>query len=374
VSSLLIVAGETSGDLHGAHLARELHAIRPDLKIFGTGGKHMAAAGVDILHDATRHATVGLVEAVRNIGQYVKLYRKLVSFARTERPAAVVLIDLPDFNIKFGRYVKQLGIPIVYYISPQVWAWRPGRLKTIAKMVRKMLVIFPFEEELYRKAGVDVTYVGNPLLDVIPDKPKSTLRTELNVRGRLIGLLPASRKSQFARLFPVMMKTCKLILKEYPDTRFVIACAPNIDPEWVESERDQYGMSAIDIVHNRTYDVMASSDLLLVASGTATLEAGLFGTPMIVTYKLNTLTAALVYPMLKVKSYALVNIVAGKMVVPELYQLQARPDLLAREAISMIRDGRLPKIREELRDVRRRLGGPGASRRAAQEVLKIISG
>lgn len=372
MASILIVAGETSGDLHGANLARELKALRPDLRIFGTGGKHMAEAGVEILHDATRHATVGLFEVVKNFGQYAKLYRKLMSFVRKERPSAVVLIDLPDFNLKFGRYAHQVGVPIVYYISPQVWAWRAGRIKTIANMVRKMLVIFPFEEEIYRKAGVDVAYVGNPLLDVIPESFISGLRRELGVSGRLVGLLPASRRSQFARLFPLMMKACRLILREYPDTRFVVACAPNIDPEVVKRERDRHGLSEIHVVHNRTYDVMAASDLLLVASGTATLEAGLFGTPMIVTYKVNTLSALMAYPFLRVKSYALVNIVAGRMIVPELYQLKAKAELLAGEAISMIREGRLETMRRELKEVRRILGKPGASRRAAQEILKLF--
>jgi lipid-A-disaccharide synthase len=373
VSTLLIVTGESSGDLHGANLTRELKRLRPGLRICATGGRRMAEAGAEILHDATRHATVGIVEAFRNLGEYARLYRRLVSFVRKERPAAVVLIDLPDFNLKFGRYVHQLGVPILYYISPQVWAWRPGRIKTIAKIVRKMLVILPFEEELYRRAGVDVTYVGHPLLDVIPEHPRSTLREELGVRGRLIGLLPASRPSQFARLFPVLIKASRLILAELPDTKFVVACAPNIDPARVREERDRLGLPQVEVVHDRTYDVMASSDLLIAASGTATLEAGLFGTPMIVTYRLNAISAVLGYALVKLKHYALVNIVAGREVVPEMYQYKGSPARLAGEALSMIRDGRLESIRRELAEVRRALGGPGASRRAAEEIVKAVS-
>jgi lipid-A-disaccharide synthase len=370
--SLLIVAGETSGDLHGGHLVGELRSQAPELEIHAIGGPRMAQAGARLLHDSTRHATVGIVEAVRNFGTYASLYRRLVSFARSRRPDVVVLIDLPDFNLKFGRYVRRLGIPIVYYISPQVWAWRPGRLKTIAKLVRKMLVILPFEEELYRKEGVDVSYVGNPLLDEIPQGYRTTLREELGARDLLIGVLPASRKSQFERLFPVLMKTCRRIQDQLPATKFVVACAPNIDPRRVERERGRFGMGHAAVVHGRTYDVMAASDLLLTASGTATLEAGLFGTPMIVTYKLNTVTAAIALSMLRIRSYALVNIVAGRKIVPELYQLQCRPELLADEALSMIREGRLPKIREELKEIRRILGRPGASRRAAGEILDVL--
>jgi lipid-A-disaccharide synthase len=367
VASILIVAGESSGDLHGANLARELRALRPGLKIFGTGGKHMSEAGVEILHDATRHATVGLVEAIRNLGEYARLYRRLISFARREKPDAVVLVDLPDFNLKFGRYVHGLGIPIVYYIGPQIWGWRAGRLKTIAKIVRKMLVILPFEEEIYRKAGVDVTFVGHPLLDVVGEAKPTRLREELGGPKLLIGLLPASRASQFARIFPILIKASRLIRDELPETRFVVACAPNIDPARVKA-----GMPEAAVVQGRTYEVMAASDLLLTASGTATLEAALFGTPMIVTYKLNTVTAALVYPMVRVKQYALVNLVAGREVVPEYYQFQARPELLARAAVSMIREGRLPAIRRELAEVRQKLGRPGASRRAAEEIVKVF--
>jgi lipid-A-disaccharide synthase len=257
---------------------------------------------------------------------------------------------------------------VVYYISPQIWAWRKGRIKTIRKVVRKMLVIFDFEEKLYREAGVDVAFVGNPLLDARRPVDRDAFRRELGSPELLIGLLPGSRKKQFRSLLPLMQQTAARISAELPGARFVVACAPNMDPALVQG-------AGLPVVVGRTPEVMASSDLLLVASGTATLEAGMYGTPMIVTYRLNPVTAYLFGPLvwLNTKDFALVNIVAGKRVVPEMYQGKARPELLAREALSMVRDGRLPLVRRELEAVARKLGDPGASRRAAREVLAVAT-
>ncbi|MBV8881485.1 MAG: lipid-A-disaccharide synthase, partial [Planctomycetaceae bacterium] len=296
-----------------------------------------------------------------------QIYRLLQSHMRTWLPDAVVLIDSPDFNLRFAGRVKDHGIPVIYYISPQIWAWRKGRINTIRKVVRKMLVILDFEEKIYRDAGVDVAFVGHPLLDAYKDIDRDAVRKEWGAKKLLIGLLPGSRGKQFRLLFPVMKKTAELIRKELPDAKFVLGCAPNINPKLASD-------AGMEVVVNRTPDVMAASDLLLVASGTATLEAGIYGTPMIVTYRLNPATAYLFGPLvwLNTRLWALVNIVAGKEIVPEMYQWRAKPQLLAKEAVSMIRDGRLPEIRKALGEVRRKLGQPGASRRAAEEILNTI--
>jgi lipid-A-disaccharide synthase len=367
MTTIFFVATEPSGDIHGANLARQLKAIDPTIRMVGAGGPRMREAGVEILIDPTAHATVGVVEVVRHLGRYAQIYRLLQSHMRTWLPDAVVLIDSPDFNLRFAGRVKDHGIPVIYYISPQIWAWRKGRIKTIRKVVTKMLVILDFEEKIYKDAGVDVAFVGHPLLDGLQDIDREAVRSEWGAKKLLIGLLPGSRGKQFRALFPVMKKTAELIKKELPDAKFVLGCAPNINPKLAAD-------AGMEVVVNRTPDVMAASDLLLVASGTATLEAGIYGTPMIVTYKLNPATAYLFGPLvwLNTRLWALVNIVAGKEVVPEMYQWRAKPELLAKAAVSMIRDGRLPEIRKDLAEVRKKLGQPGASKRAAEEILKTI--
>ncbi len=367
MTTIFFVATETSGDIHGANLARQLKAMDPTIRLVGAGGPHMREAGVEILIDPTAHATVGVVEVVRHLGRYAQIYRLLQSSLKKWLPDAVVLIDSPDFNLRFAGRVKDHGIPVIYYISPQIWAWRKGRIKTIRKVVTKMLVILDFEEKIYRDAGVDVAFVGHPLLDAYKDIDREAVRKEWGVKKLLIGLLPGSRGKQFRLLFPVLKKTSELIRKELPEAQFVLGCAPNINPKLAAGH-------GIDVVVNRTPEVMAASDLLIVASGTATLEAGIYGTPMIVTYKLNPATAYLFGPLvwLNTRLWALVNIVAGKEIVPEMYQWRAKPELLAKEALAMIRDGRLPEIRKLLGEVRRKLGSPGASKRAAEEILKTI--
>jgi lipid-A-disaccharide synthase len=359
------VAGETSGDIHGANLARALKALDPSLRIAGAGGVHMREAGVEILVDPTGHASVGIVEAFQNMHRYAQLYRKLQSALKTHRPAAAVLIDSPDFNLRLAERVVDHGVPVVYYVSPQIWAWRPGRIRTIRRLVRKMLVILDFEEKIYRDAGVDVSFVGHPLLDARRDIDREAVRRGFGSPATLIGLLPGSRAKQFRKLFPVLREAAARISAEIPEAKFVVACAPNIHPKLAMGH-------GIDVAWNRTPEVMAASDLLITASGTATLEAAIYGTPMIVTYKLNPVTALTLGPLIRVKHYALVNIVAGKPVMPELYQFKARPELLAKEAISILKGGRLPEMRRALEEVRRKLGSPGASRRAAEEVLKIV--
>lgn len=366
---ILIVAGEASGDLHGAGLARGLKELTPSAVLLGAGGHKMREAGVELVAETTAHAAVGIVEAFHNIHHYTKLYRTLQSVLKSRRPDVVVLIDFPDFNLRFAERVKDHGIPIAYYISPQVWAWRSGRIKAIKRLVSKMIVILDFEEELYRKAGVDAVFVGHPLLDAFKAPNVEALRREFGGRP-LIGLLPGSRRKQFAALFPLMLKTAELISAQLPEARFIVGCGEGIERAFAEKRAEKSEVPA-RLLWNRTADVQAASDLLLTASGTSTLEAALHGTPMIVTYKLNPLTAATLGPLIRIKTYALVNIVAGREIMPEYYQSKAKPAAIAREAVSIIKDGRLESMRQDLAEVRRKLGAPGASKRAAAAVLKV---
>ncbi len=370
---VLMIAGESSGDLHGAALARELRAQEPGIDLLGVGGSKMREEGVRLVADVTQYAAVGVVEPLRNMVRFLALYRSLISVLRREKPDAVILIDFPEFNLRFAERVKDARIPLIYYISPQVWAWRPWRIHRIVELVDRMLVLFDFERELYAGHGQDVTWVGHPLLDLMEESaPGSDLRRELDVPpdSLLLGLLPGSRVKECERLMPVMAQSAAGILRERPDARFVVGCAPNIDPAWI-ARWIPPGLP-VQVLRGRTYDVMRRSDLLLVASGTATLEAAIFGTPMIMMYKLAYLSYLAGKLLVQIDMYSLVNIVAGRRVIPELIQHAAAPENVTREALSILRNGRLETMRKELGDVRERLGAPGASARAATAALDLV--
>lgn len=365
---ILIVTGEASSDLYGSLLARELRALRPDVQLDGAGSDRMAAQGVTIVDDPTKYASIGIVEAFKNFKHYRNLMRVLTERLATHRPDVVVLIDFPDFNLRFGPRAKALGIPVVYYISPQVWAWRESRVRDIAALVRKMLVIFPFEVEFYKKAGVDAEFVGHPLCDIVAERPGvKTLCTELGFYpgAPVVGLLPGSRRKQFDTLGPMMVDAARLIERDVPNVKFVVAGARTISDEHLKS-------LGLPYVHDRTADVLETADAVITASGTATVEAALHGTPMVVTYWVNPVAAMLLGPFIKIDNYAMVNILAGRTIVPELYQKKATPENLARATVAILRGG-AAEMKKGLAEVKAKLGGPGAGRRAAEAILSAVS-
>ncbi|MDQ7780915.1 MAG: hypothetical protein RDV41_14555 [Planctomycetota bacterium] len=398
---ILIVAGESSGDIHGAALVRALREEARDgteLDVFGMGGGSMKTAGVRILHDITSLAAVGLIESLASIGAFISTFRLMTAAARREKPDLAVLIDFPEFNLRFAQRLKELGIPVVYYISPQVWAWRPWRIKHIAKFVDLMLVFFGFEEKLYREHGVNVKWVGHPLLDHLaggPDKVSARSRIGFEGAGTLIGLLPGSRSKTFERVFPVMAESARIIAGALNDTAFAIGCASEISGRsfrqfeqryrfrtvaqrgWREPSRDDIvrprgTTPEFAVLRGQTYDLMRAADLLIISSGTATLEAAIIGTPMVVTYKASPVSWLLTIPLINVSTYALTNIVAERRVVPELIQWRARPQLIADEVMRLFRNGGLKTMAAELNAVRARLGEPGAARRAAGYILEKL--
>ncbi|MBI3269734.1 MAG: lipid-A-disaccharide synthase [Planctomycetes bacterium] len=382
--TLLIVAGEASGDLHGAELARELRLRSPDLRLLGVGGPRMAAAGVELVADVTRFASVGVAESLSHLFEFAALYRRLISLLRRERPHAAILIDSPEFNLRFAERVKDQGIRLIYYVSPQLWAWRPGRIRDIARLVDRMVVFFPFEEELYRRHGVDARCVGHPLLDLLAPHwahdgraGRNAARAALGLAapprgdGPLIGLLPGSRRKLVARHLPILLGAAHRILGELPDARFVGGCAPGIDAGDFRRPAASRGLP-LDVMSGRSYEVMRACDLLLIASGTATLEAGLLGTPMVVMYRLGFLSWLVGLALLKTRVFSLPNIVAGRTIVPERMQWDATPETLAREALAILRSDRLAAMARDLRGLRDRLGGPGAAGRAADAVLEVV--
>lgn len=378
MKKVMIMAGEASGDLHGANLAREIRKLDPTAAIFGVGSRRMRDAGVRMLADASTISVVGITEVLTHIRAIYGVYARLKQFLREERPDVLVLIDFPDFNIMLGKAARKLGIPVVYYISPQVWVWRKGRIKTIAGLVKAMIVVFPFEVPLYEKAGVDVRFVGHPLTDVVRSeysREEARLSLGLAVNKRTIALMPGSRRSELVNLFPDMLRAAQLLLSRYDDLQFVLPLAPTLDLAFVRPYVDQGGVP-VHIVEGRVYDVLQASDAAIVASGTATLETGLMAVPMAIVYRISALTYYVLTKLVRNLAHVgLVNIVAGQRLVPELIQHDVTPEKIADAISGMLDDrDRYHQIQDGLRKLREQLGAGGASARAASVVMEFTKG
>lgn len=376
MKKVMIMSGEASGDLHGANLAREIRKQDPSIALYGVGSKQMRDAGVKMLADASEISVVGITAVLTHIGAIYRVFTKLKRFLKHERPDTLVLIDFPDFNIRLGKAARKLGIPVLYYISPQVWVWRKGRIKTIAGMVKAMIVVFPFEVPLYEKAGVDVRFVGHPLTDVVrSDLTRGQARQVfgLETARRTIALLPGSRTSEIVHLLPDMLAAAKILLSRFQDLQFVLPVAPTVDRDFVRSFVEQGGVP-VRMVEGRTYDALKASDAAIVASGTATLETGLMGLPMVIAYRISALNYFILTKLVRgVKNVGLVNIVAGKRIVPELVQKDSTPENMADSVTKMLSD---PVYYKEVADglacVRAQLGEAGASARAAAVVMEVL--
>jgi lipid-A-disaccharide synthase len=378
MKKIMIMAGEASGDLHGANLAREIAKLDPTAAIYGVGSKQMRDAGVRMLADASTISVVGITEVLTHIRAIYGVYTLLKKFLREERPDVLVLIDFPDFNIMLGKAAQKLGIPIVYYISPQVWAWRKGRIKTIAGLVKAVIVVFPFEVPLYENAGVDVRFVGHPLTDVVRSaysREEAGPSLGLARNKRTIALMPGSRRSELANLLPDMLRAAQLLLSRYDDLQFVLPLAPTLDPALVHQYVEQSGVP-VHIVAGRVYDVLQASDAAIVASGTATLETGLMSVPMAIVYRVSALTYYVATKLVHdVPHLGLVNIVAGQRIVPELIQHDVTPEKIADAISGMLDDpARYRQIKEGLQKLREQLGAGGASVRAASVVMECTKG
>ena len=368
---ILIVTGEASGDLHGAHLAKAIMTLDPTAELVGIGGPAMHAAGVKLVPGIPQLDVMGLIglSAIRVMVQRVRAIRQVL---KAEAWDLVVLIDNPGLNFHFARVAKAAGRRVLYYIAPQVWAWRPGRMKWIQRRVDHVVVILPFEPELYRQAGVRCTFVGHPLLDTVaPHYDCAKLRGEfgLDESSRVVGLLPGSRVSEVEMLLPVLLKAAAQLVVAEPGTQFILAQASSIDDNLIQTLL-QHSPVPVRVVHDQASEVMALSEVLFIASGTATLQAAVVGTPMVLLYKTSPLTYRLARWLINVKWIGLVNLVAGRSVVPELIQDEATAERLCQEVLHLLRDpSAYNDMKEGLRQVRQSLGEPGASRRAAQVAL-----
>jgi lipid-A-disaccharide synthase len=369
----LIVAGEASGDMYGADVARRLFHKFPDCQIYGLGGQRMRDAGVQLEGDISKTAVIGPFEVVSSLASLYRVFRRLAERVETDPPTAAILIDFPDFNLRLGQRVRDAGVPVVYYVSPQVWAWREGRLKQLRRFVNKMLVILPFEEEMYRKAGVDVEFVGHPLVDMVratKSKEEFCAAYELDPRKPIVALLPGSRRKEVRFILPTLCETAKLISKQKPDTQFVLPMASELHRRSVE---DIIRSQSITIVTNDTYNAVRYARAAIVASGTATLETALLGTPEVIVYRISQASWLVGKALLKVRLFGIVNIILGEEVVPELFQERMTPEEVSKITLRLMDDVWVQsRIRGNYEKLRRQLGSGNVSDRVVDAVAKLI--
>jgi lipid-A-disaccharide synthase len=360
--TVMLVAGETSGDMHGAELARWLS--HSGIRCTGMGSRHMREAGVELIVDSS-----GIWSEIQHA---LKTLRTALA---SGRPDLLVLIDYPEFNLKLAETAKALGIPVLFYVSPQVWAWRPKRIHKIGRRIDHMAVIFPFEADLYRRAGIPVTYVGHPLAQRVnagSDRVTVLKSLGLDTGSKTVALMPGSRSGEIKRLLPVLIETAKLIRQRMPGVQFVLPAAPALDAARLQQQVDASGLR-LPVVQGRTYDAVNASDIAVTASGTATLEVALLETPMIVVYKVSPLSYAILKRLITVKQIALANIVAGRPVVPELIQEEATPGRIASEAVRLLTDPDYHRqMREDLAAVRENLGQHDGIAELGELAIKLL--
>lgn len=373
---VMIVAGEASGDLHGALLVREMLAVHPSIHFFGIGGNQMREAGVILLAHAADIAVVGVSEVFSKTAVLLRTISRMKESLDRLKPSLVILIDFPDFNLNIAaRAAVKRGIPVFYYISPQVWAWREGRVEQIKKLVNEMAVILPFEVDFYAAHGFTVHYVGHPLLDIVKTPftaKQARAHFGLAEDKTTIGLLPGSRTSEIQKLLPEMVRAAQIISQKIPAAQYILPLAETLEEKRVAGLLPGSGLN-IQVVAGRTYDVLACCDLAIVTSGTATLETGLMGVPMVIVYKVSLFSELIGRMIIRQQNIGLVNILAGKTVAPELIQRDACGPRIASEALSILfnEEKRQAMIRE-LNAIRAKLGKPGAARRAAQIACNML--
>jgi lipid-A-disaccharide synthase len=375
---ILIVAGEASGDTHAAHLVRELNKIRPGLSFYGLGGPEMKAAGVDLTFDMTGLAVVGFFEILKNYSRFKSIFDDILKKTREERPDAAILVDYPGFNLRLTRELKKMGIKVIYFISPQVWAWGGKRITFIRKTIDLMLVLFKFEETLYTDGKFNVKFVGHPLLDIVkPSMEKEKILAAVGFRQgrRTIALLPGSREREVSNHLKPMLEAASLIYKRFNDTQFFICRPASLRREFFKEIIDKVKIDfPYKVLDNQTYEGIHASDLVIVASGTATLETAILNKPMIIVYKVSLATWLLAKMLIKIPSIGLVNVVAGQRIVPELTQFDVTAEKIAKTAIGLLLDKQsLEHIHAELYALKNTLGIPGAYQRAALETANFLS-
>ena len=369
---IMIVAGEASGDLHGSRVVEALTRLNPELHVYGVGSERLRRAGAEMIADSSELSVVGITEVFARMGNLLEAYWQVKKFIQRSGLSLLILIDFPDFNLLLARAANGVGVPILYYISPQVWAWRSGRVKTIARRVKKIAVIFSFEVSIYKNAGLDVEFVGHPLLDLLGSNQQDLYIHEKMEGDPLVALLPGSRPGEVQRLLPEMVQAAKILTAAKPGARFILPMAPTVKVQELEKFLPHDSVP-ISVVEGKTYEALMAADLAVVASGTATLETAILGKPMVIAYRVSPLSYWVGRAMVKVDWVGLVNIVAGRKVVPELLQGEARGERIAAEVLRILDDEPYRKeMLGGLAEVREKLGTPGAAERVARMALEMI--
>ncbi len=373
--NVMIVAGEASGDLHGSNLIRAIQRIDPSVRFYGIGGRKLEETGTRLIANSSDMAVVGLTEVIFKLRFILNVMGLLKRSLRESRPDLLILIDYPDFNLPLARAAKKNGVKVFYYISPQVWAWRKKRVRKIERVVDRMAVILPFEAQVYDKSKLEVSFVGHPLLDVVRkrySREEALERFGLKDGFTTVGILPGSRKNEVKKLLPKMLEAAEILSGKLAPIQFVLPLADTIEVDFVTKIIDRYPVE-IRVVSNDIYDVIGVSDIAMVASGTATLETALLETPMIIIYKISFLSYYIGKKFIKVDNIGLVNIIAGRTIVPEFIQGEATPVNMAEEIHNILTDNsRMDKIKHDLSRVRRKLGSPGAAERAAKLAYEMM--
>lgn len=373
---IFVVAGEPSGDLIGSFLVSRLKELDPHLKITGIGGDQMAAAGAEVRVNIVRDlAIIGFTEVVAKFPKIKKLFNETVRYLREQRPAVLVLIDYPGFNLRLAKAAHALGISVVYYVIPQVWAWHQSRVEILKKCADRALVIFPFEEPFLKNAGANAEHVGHPLLDVMQitmDREEVFEKFKFDPAKKLIGLLPGSRRREVDALLPKMLGAAERIQSRMPGVQFALPRATTVPAEVIDAHLAKHPRVNVRVFDSNRYNVRAAMDFAIVASGTATLETGLLLCPMVIVYQVPAMTYWLAKRLVKIKHAGLINIIAGEEVVPELLQSRCTADNIARESVELLSNSAaLNRVKSRLAEIKESMGGPGASLRAAENVLEV---
>ena len=375
IKKIFFIAGEHSGDLQGSIVIRHLKKLMPELEITGVGGKLMKEAGMTCIHNSDEMAVMGIIEVVKSFKCLKRIKSDIQNWLSNNRPDMVVLIDYPDFNKLIATYAKSIGLHVLYYITPQVWAWRSGRVKDFVKVIDEAVVFFPFEVDIWNKEGTEVNWFGHPLVGkAVPSASKEEIKKQLDIKGdKVVGILPGSRTQEIDYILPELLDAADLILKKYSNTEFLLPLASTIEESHVRSYLDQHPNLKVKIVRDRAYDVMAASDVCLVTSGTATLETAIIGTPMVVVYRTNWITSILTKYFIESAYIALPNVIANKRIVPELIRENFKANNIAYAATEILEDKKKQDyIRDELKKVKESLGEPGAGERVAEHIAKKL--
>jgi lipid-A-disaccharide synthase len=376
--TIMISAGEASGDLHAANLVKSLHKIDPNIKITGMGGEKLRQVGASPLIDCSDIAVVGITEVLFNYRKILKVLNQLRDQLRSNPPDLLILVDYQEFNFKLAATAKECGVKVLFYISPQVWAWRPHRVHKIGKLIDMMAVLFPFEEKFYKEANVPVRFVGHPLVDeakATKTKQQAINEYQLNTANKVVGLFPGSRKGEIKRVLPVQLETATLLKKTHPDLQFILPMASTLDTDDFADNMGSIKSLNIKLVKDNPYDVMQICDAIISASGTATLEMALMGIPNVITYKVSPLTFFIISRMITIEHIGLVNIISEESVIKEFIQNNARADNIAHEVNKILTDNEYRNTMiEKLDQVKAKLGKKGGSDNIAQLAYEMLVG